>query len=178
MEKENLIELIDSWGNLDVLVRELCARPELFSTLMEIALYSTGPKTWRAAYLADKIHDEYPELVWPYLGKMVERLPAEKNLSKKRHFLKLISMNDIREEHLGFLLDFCAETMASDEPVAIRVHAMQILYHISEKEPGLKSEILTLIEHELEYRATAGIRARGLRLVKKLRKQLQNHQES
>ena len=172
MEKEKLIELIDSWENLNFMIREISSQPELFSTLMEIALYNPEQKSWRAAYLVDKIHDDFPKLVLPYLDKIVEKLKTEKNLSKKRHFLKLLSMNEIPEKHFSFLLDFCLETMASEEPPAVRVHAMQILYNISEKERDLKHEILTLIEHEMEYRSTAGIRARGSKLVQKLRKQI------
>lgn len=172
MKKENLIEIIDSWENMNFMIREFSSQPELFSALMEIALYNPEHKTWRAAYLADKIHDNCPELILPYLNKMAERLETEKNPGKKRHFLKLLSMNEIPEKHFGFLVDFCLETMVSEEPPAVRVHAMQILFNISEKEPDLKQEILAQIEHEMEYHATAGILSRGKKLAKKLRKQI------
>ena len=171
MEKEKLIEIIDSWENLNFMVTEFSSKPELFSLLMEVALYNSEQKTWRAAYVADKIHDDYPELLLPYIDKMVEQLPKEKNLSKKRHFLKLLSMNEIPEKHFGFLVDFCFETMASEEPPAVRVHAMQILFNISEKEPDLKPEVLAQIEHEIEFHSTAGIISRGSKLAGKLRKQ-------
>lgn len=173
VKKEDLIELIDSWENLDFLVREISINPELFSELMEIALYNPAQKTWRAAYLAEKIHDEYPELLLPYLGKMIQQLKVEENSSKKRHFLKLLSMNQIPEKQYSFLMDYCLNTFDSDkEPPAVRVHAMQILFNISEEEPELKPEILAIIEHETEYHATAGIRARGLKLAEKLHRQI------
>ena len=172
MEKEQLLELIDSWDNLNFIVREAVQNPDLFSLLMNITLNAPEQKTWRAAYLVDKIHDDFPELILPYLDRMVAKLPEEKNLSKKRHLLKLISMNAVPEKHFSFLLDFCMETMASDEPPAVRVHAMQILFNISEKEPELKPEILALIEHEMEYHATAGILSRGKKIAKKLQKQI------
>ncbi len=175
MKKEKLIEIINSWENINLMVREFIGNPELFPLLMEIALYNTEQKSWRAAYLVDKIHDEYPEVIRPYLDKMAEQLEAEKNLSKKRHFLKLLSMNDIPGKHIGFMLNFCLNTLASDEPTAIRVHAMQILFNISEKEPDLKPEVLAQIEHEIEYHSSAGITSRGSKLATKLRKQIEMH---
>ena len=173
MKKEDLLEILDSWENLALVVREIGNHPELFSGLMEIALYHPNQKTWRAAYLADKIHDDYPELILPYIELIIKQLTAETNSSKKRHFLKLLSMNDIPENHFGFLVDYCLEKLTSaKEPPAVRVHAMQILYNISEKEPDLKPEILAIIEHEIEYHATAGIISRGSKLVKKLKIQV------
>ncbi|MCG6190123.1 hypothetical protein [Maribellus maritimus] len=172
MKKEELIEIIDSWENINLIIEECDKSPTFFSSLMDIALYHKEQKSWRAAYLVDKIHDEFPQLVFPHLDKITEQLKTERNLSKKRHFLKLISMNEIQEKHFGFLVDFCLETLTSEEPPAVRVHAMQVLFNISDKEPDLKPEVLAQIEHEIEYHATAGIISRGKKLVKKLRNQI------
>ncbi len=177
MKKEDLLEIIDSWENLPIVIREIGSHPELFSSLMEIALNNPERKTWRAAYLVDKIHDDYPELILPYIEKMIHQLEVEKNTSKKRHYLKLLSMNKIPKKHFVFLVDYCLNTVSSDkEPPAVRVHAMQVLYNISEKEPDLKPEILSVIENEMEMHPTPGIRTRGSKLVVKLRNQL--HQKS
>lgn len=173
MKKEDLLELIDSWENLAFAIREIEQHPELFSTLMEIALYNPVKKSWRAAYLVDKIHDDYPELLLPFIEPVIDQLKTENNTSKKRHFLKLLSMNKIPSEHYGFLVDYCINALTSaKEPPAVRVHAMQILYNISEKETELKPEILAIIEHEMEYHATAGILSRGSKISRKLRNQL------
>ncbi len=173
MEKDDLFELIDSWENLAFTIREIGNHPELFLILMDIALHNPEQKSWRAAYLADKIHDDYPELISPFIEPMITQLETENNSSKKRHFLKLLSMNEIPSKHSGFLVDYCINALTSaKEPPAVRVHAMQILYNISEKEIALKPEILAIIEHEMEYHATAGILSRGLKIAKKLRKQV------
>jgi len=172
MRKEELIELINSWENLPFLVKEIAQTPEYYAMLMDVALYSSYQKSWRAAYLVDKINDKYPELLHPFLSEMIEQVKIEKSESKKRHFLKLISLNDLPQVQLGYMLDFCLKTFTSaKEPVAVRVHAMQILYNISESEPELKHEILTTIEHEIENHSSAGIVSRGRKLVQKLRLQ-------
>jgi len=172
MTRQELIEMLDSWENIPWAIREIGKHPEHFDELADLALYGKEKNSWRAAYLVDKIHDEYPELLLPYIEKIIFQLEKEENTSKKRHFLKLLSMNEIQEEYFGFLVDYCLEKLSSGkEPPAVRVHAMQVLYNISEKEPALKPELLAVIEHEMEYHSTAGILSRGMKLTQKLRKQ-------
>ena len=172
MTKEELFELIESWENLPYLLNEISKNPKFYSLLIEIALYNRNRKSWRAAYLADKINDNNPELLQPYLNEIIEQVKIEKNDGKKRHFLKLISMNELPVKQQGFMLDYCMKTLTSaKEPLAVRVHAMQILYNISEKEPDLKNEILAIFEHEMENHSSPGIISRGKKLVQKLRKQ-------
>lgn len=170
MTKEDLIVLIDSWENLSFTINEISNHPENFDILMDIALNHSEHKSWRAAYLADKIHDVHPELLFPYIEILIQKLKVLDNKSKKRHFLKLISMNELPVKYYGFLVDYCITTLSSEEPPANRVHAMQILYNISLKEPDLKYELIHIIEHEMEYHATPGIISRGNRLLNQLHK--------
>lgn len=170
MTKEEIFQILDSWENLEYLMREIVNSPENYKTLIKIALYDKNPKSWRAAYLVDKINDINSEMLKPFLNEMVEQVKKEKNGSKKRHFLKLISMNDIQKNHQGILFDFCLKRFTSSkDAVAIRVHAMQILFNIAQTEPELKPEIQAIIEHEMEYHPSAGIISRGKKLVQKLR---------
>jgi hypothetical protein len=170
MTKEEILQVLDSWENLEYLLKEIMNSPKDYQTLMEIALNSKDPKSWRAAYLVDKINDSQSELLHPYLVRMFEQVQIEKNGSKKRHFLKLISMNNIPENHQGVMFDFCLKAFSSDkEAVAIRVHAMQILYNISINEPDLQAEVLSIIEHEIEHHPSPGIASRGKKLIKNLR---------
>lgn len=174
MTEKELLEILDSWENIKITIRKIGEHQEYFQLLINVALYNKKQKSWRAAYLVDKIHDNFPELLIPYLSEITEKLKTENNTSKKRHFLKLISMNIIPEKHQGFLVDYCINALKSEkEPPAVRVHAMQILYNISEYEPELKPEILAVIEHEIKYHSTAGIVARGSKLVKKLIHQIE-----
>ena len=175
MTEKEIYTLLESWENIELVSHELSRNPKHFGLLMSIALHYTEQRSWRAAYLADKIHDDFPELLKPYLPAIIEKLKTEKNASKRRHWLKLISMNNIGQEYFGFLVDYCLNVFTSSkEAIAVRVHAMQILYNISELEPDLKPEILATIEHEMKYHSTAGILSRGSKLAQKLRKQIYN----
>lgn len=174
MTKEDILETINSWENIEFTVKEIGSQPKFFQLLVEIALYNKDKNSWRAAYIVDKIHENHPELILPYINKIAEQLKAEEHSGKKRHFLRQLSLNQIPRIHFGFLVDYCLNALSSaKEPPAVRVHAMQILYNISEKEPDLKPEILAIIEHEIEYHATAGIVSRGSKLAKKLNAQIQ-----
>ncbi len=173
MTKQELTELINAWINIEWLQQEIIAHPELYKLLIEIAFYSNDPKSWRAAYVLDKVTDQRPELLLPYLNPMINQLKIETNSSKKRHFLKLISQNEIPEDFSGFIFDYCCRAISSGkEPPAVRVHAMQNLFNLAQKYPELRGEVLSIIEHEMEYHSTAGIRSRGKKLVHTLRKQM------
>ncbi len=174
MTENELYDLLDSWENIELVILQICNNPKDLDVLVNLAFNDSRQKSWRAAYLIDQIHDKLPQLVTTYLPAIIEQLKIEKNASKRRHWLKLISMNKVPERYLGFLFDYCIEAFTSaKEAVAVRVHAMQILFNISESEPELKPEVIGLIEHEIHYHPTAGIRSRGTKLLKKLH--LQTH---
>jgi hypothetical protein len=83
--------------------------------------------------------------------------------------LKLISLHPFQEKDVALLLDFCIGifTNASEE-IAVRVHAMQILFNITLLEPDFTGELIGLIENEIEHHGSAGIRSRGNKLLQKL----------
>ena len=167
--EEELLGLLVAWDNLPLMISDLKTEPEKIDLLMNIALHSRHPRSWRAAWMADKINDDSPELIAPYIGKMITSLGNETSSSKKRHFIKLISLHQIPAACHSLLMDYCLNCfMSGDEPVAVRVHALQVLYNISEAEPDFKPELLAVIEHEMNLHATAGIRSRGTHLARKL----------
>ena len=173
MTEQELLDLMESWENLNLIISDMGNHPEHLNLLMNVALNSNKKNSWRAAWMADKVHENYPELLQPFLAGMIEKLSETLPVGKKRHFLKLISLNDIPESYHGFLVDYCLNALASaKEPPAVRVHAMQVLFTISEKEPELKPELLAVIQHEMEYHATPGILSRGGKLAKKLQRQI------
>ncbi len=169
MTKEELHDLINSWENHELIINEALNNSQCLHLLLEIALYSNRPKSWRAAWIVDKINDNNPELIEPYISRMIIQLKKETGSSKKRQFLKLISLHKMPPEHHSFLLEYCIKCFTSaGEPIAVRVYALQVLYNISEKEPELKSELFSIIQHEIELHSSAGIKSRGIKLAKKL----------
>ncbi len=173
MKKEELIDLIESWENFELVAIKISEEPKYLELLFDIILNSNNPKRWRAAWIADKVNDKHPELIALFIEKIITSLGPHIDFSSKRHLLKLISLHTIPEEHYSSLLDYCLNTMVSSkEPVAIRVHAMQILYNISEAIPEFKPELLAIIRHEAEIHASPGFKARGKKLSQQLHRQI------
>ncbi len=173
MTNNELLELLASWENLDLIKNEAISHPENMKLLVNIALYSDHPKRWRAAWVAGKINDTAPKLIVPYLKELISALYTETSPGIRRHLLKLISRHEIPENNQSFLLNYSYQCFTSaNEPVAIRVHAMQILYNLSEKEPDFKPELLSIIQHETEVHPSPGILSRGKKLRFLLQKQI------
>jgi hypothetical protein len=169
MNENEVRTLIQSWENMAILVRYIADYPEHLDIIMPKVLDDSRPENWRAAWMVDKIHERHPELVVPYLPSMTNFVLTTKNAGKKRHLLKLISLHEIRDENLALLLNYCIDVFTNTaEPVSVRVHAMQILFNIAQKEPDFSGELIELIEHEIEYHGSAGIASRGRKLLRKL----------
>lgn len=171
MTENELLDLIQSGDNVPLISRHLTDRPELLATLMNIVLRDGEATSWRAAWIADKIHEIRPELITPFLPAMMQFALKTPDAGKKRHLLKLISLHPVPDENLAELLNFCISLFTNPaEPVAVRVHAMQVLFNIAEKEPEFSGELIDLIEHEIEFHGSAGLSSRGKKLLNKLRK--------
>ena len=173
MNRDELTEMMVSWENLAFLVKDIGNFPEHFDLLMDTALNNDEAISWRAAWMADKINDKHPDLIKRYIPDLIEKLKTETMHGKRRHFLKLISLNRIPDEWDSFLIDYCLGALTSGrEPPAVRVHAMQVLFNISEKLPDLKPELIDVIENEMEFHPTPGILTRGKKIITRLRKQI------
>lgn len=169
LAENELVELIKSWENLALVVKHIGNYPEHLDTLMKLVFDDSSPRNWRAAWMVDKIHEKHPELIMAYLPALTGFVLTTKNEGKKRHLLKLISLHEIPEERMAELLNFCIDVFTSPgEPIAVRAHAMQLLFNIAQKEPDFAGELIELIQNEMELHGSAGISARGRQLIKKL----------
>ena len=172
MTENDLLEMISSWDNLLLTMNYISDHPEYFDLLMKVAMDDTLDDSWRASWLINKIQEKYPEKMKQYIDRIIDFIQQTKDSSKKREFLRLITFYPVPESKAGLMFDYCIRQFTSgSEPVAVRVHAMQILFNISETEPDIKPELIHLIEHEIEYHSSAGIKSRGGKLLQKLYRQ-------
>lgn len=166
---KELSAMVLSWESIPLIVRTISDFPQHLGALMDLVFDDSDPRNWRAAWMVDKIHDQHPAMVVPYLPAMMDFLLITQNAGKKRHLLKLISLHPIPENRMVDMLNYCIDVFTSGaEPVAVRVHAMQVLFNITQAEPDFSSELRELIEHEIEFHGSAGIASRGRKLLKKL----------
>lgn len=169
ISEDELLSIVQSWENLAFVVRHITDHPEHLDALMKLAFDDNDVRNWRAAWMVDKIHEKHPELILPYLPRMTDFVMTTQNAGKKRHLLKLISLNEIAPDRMSELLNFSIDIFTSPtEPIAVRAHAMQVLYNMATKEPDLAAEFIELIRQEMEYHGSAGIKARGRKIIQKL----------
>ena len=171
MKEEQLRDILQTWESIPLVIQHITEHPEEMNILLKIVLDDNQPENWRAAWLLDKVHEKQADLVEPFLPILTDFALQTKNSGKKRHLLKLISLHEIAEENLITLLNHCMTVFTDpNEAIAVRVHAMQILFNIASKEPELANEMIELIEHEIEFHGSAGISSRGRKLLAKLYK--------
>jgi hypothetical protein len=173
MTKNELLLLLDSWDTLSLLKNSSDGQADILPILMDIALNGSNRQSWRAAWIADKINEQQPGIVANWIAPITEALRGLKHSGKKRQFLKLISLYPISPENQSFLVDYCLQILDNSvEPPAVKAHAMQILYNISETQPGLKEELLAIMEFLIEIQESPGIQARARKLAEKLSKEV------
>ncbi len=173
MNQQELTELLGSWENLHLICGDRDKAFSLTPLLLDVALRDKGDHSWRAAYVLDKINESLPGSADAWVKDLIDALPGLVHPGKKRQFLKLISMSRLPERQMGFLLDYCAERLAAQrESISVKAYAMQILYNISEKEPGFKPELIEILSHAILFHPEPGVVAKGRKLVSKLQKDL------
>lgn len=166
MTRQEIEELITEWSNGKLILDHFCTEKRDIAPLMQVVFDDTQPIFWRAAYVMDQINDQLPQLIHPYYHQILEALFETKNQSKRRHYLRVLSSYPVEAENAGRLFDYCLETFSDQATaIAVRVHALQILYLISQLEPDLKAELRLIVQQELERDPSAGIRSRGKRIL-------------
>jgi len=175
MTNEQLSGILERWDTMTLLRHESVDNPAHLPDIMEIALHGKEQIAWRAAWLCEKINDHHPGILAPWIDVVTRSLPRIKHHGLRRQLLKIVTLYPIAEADRGLLTDYCLERLEdTSDPSAVKAHAMQILYNISEAEPDMKEELLQVLEWTLETGETAGIQARARNLANRLRKEIRN----
>ena len=169
MTTEEIKQLITDWPNRDLIFEHFFQEKDDFDSLLEVACDDSKAVNWRAAWIIDHLNEQNKSLVAAHLPRIVEAALKSENSSKLRHFLKIISLHPISPNSVGLLFDRALTIFTTPQyPVAVRVHAMQILYEISLTEKDLIPELVQTIENELDLHPSAGLKSRGKRILKSL----------
>lgn len=159
-----------SWvDHVDKIADRIIQQPDLINDLWKI-IRCEDEMAWRAAWTMEKINDKRPEMIYPFLNELIARVEKTNKNGLKRHFLKMISLQPLPKDITGSFVDYCFRVLlSSDEPIAVRAHAMQILYNVCQEIPELKNELVESIE-SIQTDASAGIIAKSKKLLKQLKK--------
>ncbi len=170
MDFKSLLANFPSAAEKEFFVREVGQSEKHFCTLLDLTLYEKDPVAWRACWVLDGSDEQYPGLASPHISKIVQRLPELTSMGVLRSLLRLLCRYEIPEDDQGLLIDLCFKYMVSEiYPVAVKVHAMMIVYNHVLLYPELKDELITVIEDQGPNNSV-GFKTRGRQIIKKLEK--------
>jgi len=164
-----LLENIPSAKEKAYYISVVSQSKRLFSEMLRFALHEADPYAWRAAWILDGCDELDSSLSEPHISDIIHRLPGLASEGSRRSLLRLLCRHEIPEDDQGLLADQCFQYLVSElHPLAVKVHAMQILYNLTKIYPELGQELITVIEDQIENN-TVGFSSRGRRIIKQLR---------
>jgi hypothetical protein len=152
------------------IVKYIGSDSERFAVLVKIFLGDDRLLTQRAAWAVSYCAQQQPQLIKPYLPKLVKLLD-KKDLhdAVKRNTLKILETIPVPKALQGQVANACFRFLLSQEPIAMKAYSMTVLLNICKEEPDLKNE-LRLVIGEMLPLGSAGIRSRGKRVLRELEK--------
>jgi len=172
MDIREFLKIDSSRLNADILVDKIEEDTDVFEIVWEIMLEDTYPLSMRASRVIWLFAVKHPYYLEPRLSVLITVLPEIKTESVWRNMLNVIALLPIPQKHTGYLFDLCYGLVeSSGTAIAVRANAMTILYNISNIEPELKIELITLFESQRDSESAA-IFARSKILLQKLYKEI------
>ena len=170
MDFRSLLTDFPAGTEKDLLVGEVIKSESHFKALLQLALHEKDPVAWRACWVLDGSDELKPGLARKHISKIVKALPGLESKGTLRSLLRLLSRYEIPKEEQGLLIDLCFSYLVSElYPVAVKVHAMQIIYMHVLLYPELKDELVAVIEDQIDNNSV-GFLSRGRRLIKQMEK--------
>jgi hypothetical protein len=141
-----------------------------FKILTDIFFNGDQKLVQRAAWPLSFVGMAHPELIKPYMGKLIIKLQQTDNHpSVPRNVLRIFEETEIPEKYEGYIVECCFSilTKASD-PIASKAFAITVATKICKKYPDLKNELRLHLEHMQNYPMAPAIKVRIKRAIKEL----------
>lgn len=141
--------------------------PKRFAELMQLFFAGEYRLTQRAAWPMSYCVELNPELIRPYLPKLLDCLQRDdQHDAVKRNVVRLLQYIEIPKRLAGKVYSHCVDLIDNaDEPAAVRAFAMTVAARIAKSEPDLMNE-LRLIVSKHQPHSTAAFKARARKILK------------
>jgi hypothetical protein len=139
------------------------------SQLMKLLLTGEYIVTQRAAWAVGICSDRHPEMIKPYLRRMVSRMqePGVHD-AVKRNVVRILQTADIPRNLLGTVASVCFEYLSDPyASIAVRACSMTVLARIAQQEPDIARELRLVIEQHLPY-GTGAFQSRARQVLRQL----------
>ncbi|MBX3164573.1 MAG: hypothetical protein KF900_08830 [Bacteroidetes bacterium] len=133
-----------------------------FKELMTVFLCGDYRLTQRAAWALSNAVIEHPQLIKPYLGKLISMLAeTHHHPAVARNILRLLQEIEIPEKHHGELIDVCFKCIINQaQPLAIRAFAITVATKICKLYPELKNELQLILNELAQFSQAPAIKVR------------------
>lgn len=151
----------------DSVVKYIGSRPSRFADLMKIFFGGEYRTKQRAAWAMSICIQHHPELIRPYLKKMVDllKLPSTP-VALTRNSLRALQFINIPGRYQGDIMDICFKVISDpQQPPANKAFSLTVLHNLSKKYPEIIHEMKIIIEENWE-RESPAFRARAKRVIK------------
>lgn len=164
MSKRNTL-LVSQWVSAD---------SERFDMLMHLVSLNEEPISRRAAWVATVDFPLRSDFMQAHLYQVVSDLPKYNHTGTTRCMLKVLSEVRFPSSLDGDLANLCFDWVENTQvPLAIRALSMEILYHISQREPDLKFELIELFRNLGEISLDPAILSKTRIILSRLKKSVQ-----
>lgn len=168
--KEHIQALLEA-GHTSELRREIVAYVGTSKRRMAALMHFFFHEKWRygqrASWSIGRIGVNHPQLIQPYLAKMVATLDKETHDAVKRNTVRIFEDIEIPEALEGELFDKClAFVLDTKAAIAIRCFSLTICGKVAEKYPELQSEVVAVAQEYMPH-GSAGFKYRCRKLIKK-----------
>ena len=156
------------------ILEEIRQNPSRIDELMDCFLDSNNRICQRAAWPIGDLGEKFPQLVIPYMQKLIDNLAHPHHEAIKRNTVRTWQNMNIPEEFQGPVYDICFNYMIDPkEAVAIRAFSMTVCANICKEVPELCEEMLTVIPDLLENGSSV-LCNRGYKVMDLLKKYQSN----
>lgn len=150
------------------IARYVSSNRKRMEELMDIFFNGSFRMNQKASWPMNIVAERHPEMIRPYLKRLLDNLDNDVHDAVRRNTIRLMQFLDLPGELLGRTADICFRYLnSSDQPVAVKVFSMTVLYNICLREPGLKNELKVSIEDQIAT-STAAFKSRGRKILAKL----------
>ena len=167
MNIKNAILKEHSKKQCEIIVKYVGKSPERFAELMKCFFDKEYQMSQRAAWPVSYCVQRNPELIKPYLKKLLDNLSnSGLHDSIPRNTIRLLQYVQIPKRFYGRVMDICLNYISSPTAaVAIKAFSITVLQNLAKEYPEIINEIKLIIDERWDYE-TAAFKARARKILK------------
>ena len=128
-----------------------------FAELMKLFFSGEYRLAQRAAWTMSHCAEQRPELIRPYLPKLLDCLKRDDaHDAVRRNIVRLLQYVEIPRRLAGKVYSHCVDLIDdADQPVAVRAFALTVAARIAKSEPDLMNELRLIVRKHLPHTTAA-----------------------